>query len=172
MNWTDAMSTAIEVSIAIAGFAGIATGLVSRRRAWTVTDRLRLQMLLTASAAAMVMGALPFVLFDAGLEDLVWRIGTGLQLVWLVVILFFRAPQRRRFAAASAELPEDERQTFPVAKVSAVMVPIWVVIAILNVAWLDAFWPYLMGVAFQMTIAFSAFIELVSLEFREPDKGA
>ena len=171
MNWTDAMSTAIEVSIAIAGFAGIAMGLVSRQRAWTVTDRIRLQMLLRASAAAMLMGLLPFVLVDAGLEHLVWRIGSGLQLAWLLVIMVFRGPQRRRFAAANANLDADARPVFPVAKVSIVMVPAWVVLAILNVAWLDAFWPYLLGVGFQMTIAFTAFIELVSLEFREPNDG-
>ncbi len=171
MNWTDAMSTAIEVSIAIAGFAGIATGLVSRRRAWTVTDRIRLQMLLTASAAAMLMGMLPFILVDAGLEHLVWRIGSGLQLAWMLVIMIFRGPQRRRFVAMNEKLDANERQGFPVAKVSAVMVPTWAVVAILNVAWLDAFWPYLLGVAFQMTVAFAAFIELVSIEFREPNDG-
>ena len=163
MNWADAMGTSIEVAVAIAGFAGIAMGLISRGREWTVVDRIRLQMLLTASAAAMLMGTLPFVLVDAGLEDLVWRIGSGLQLAWMVVIFSIRAPQRRRFAANATE-----SETFPVAKVAMFMVPSWVVVAVLNVAWLDAFWPYLLGVAFQLTIAFTAFIELVSLEYKEP----
>ena len=169
MNWTDAMGTAIEVSIAIAGFAGIAMGLIARRRAWTVLDRIRLQMLLTASAAAMLMGTLPFVLVDAGVDAFVWRIGSGVQLAWIGVIFTIRAPQRRRFAEYAAASNQEER--FPVANVSRVMVPTWVVLALLNVVWLGAFWPYLLGVVFQMTVAFAAFVELVSVDFRETENG-
>ena len=100
MNWPNALNGCIEVSIVIAGFAGVVAAF--NRRAdgtWTATDQLLLEMLLTASAISCTFSFLPFVLLDVMDESLAWRTGSALQISWIFGIAVFRSRQARRKGA-------------------------------------------------------------------------
>ena len=86
MYWESALSSSIEVAIAIAGFSGI-IAVFGRRdgESWNVSDKLTLQILLTASASSGLFSYLPFILLEAELEPaLVWRLGSAMQIVWFI----------------------------------------------------------------------------------------
>ena len=153
MIWMDVLASAIEVAIAIAGFAGIVTRLASRsRRGIRPDDRMRFNMLLTASAAALVMCFAPFLVRDAGLaEETMWRFGSALQGLWFCCVPLFRLRQIRTMGLSTT--PIGRGQVLGVVGLA-------VTAAVANVFWLGQAWPYLLVVCLQLIIAFSAFAQL------------
>jgi hypothetical protein len=152
MYWSDALSSAIEVAVAIAGFSGIVAA-VGRRGAgeWTPADQLRLRMLLTASGVAGAFAFLPFILLDTGLDpSLVWRAGSATQGVWLLGIPLYRRSQASRMNTTLA---------FPTVFLAVRLAAIGVLL--LNTAYLAAAWPYVVGVIVQLSVAFMTFVQLL-----------
>ncbi len=155
LHWDTALSAAIEVSIAIAGFSGIVAAVGHRSDGrWNANDQLRLQVLLTASGAAGTFAFLPFVLLDAALDPkLVWRIGSGAQFVWIVGVATFRIRQANQMGAVFFDIVS-----------SRILAPVQLVMLSLlamNTVWLGASWPYLAGVLGQLAVAFFAFVRLL-----------
>jgi hypothetical protein len=152
--WESALSSSIEVAIAIAGFSGI-IAVFGRKpgESWPVEDILQLQMLLTASAVAGLFSFLPFVLVETQIEDqLVWKAGSGLQILWLVTISIFRLRQVT-IAGASAAVG-----------MTKVLVPFFVITLILQIANVSIYasaWVYVLGVIFQLSVGFAAFVTLI-----------
>ena len=152
MYWSEALSSAIEVAIAIAGFSGIVAA-VGRRGAgeWTPADQLRLRMLLTASGVSGAFAFLPFILLDTGLDpSLVWRVGSATQGVWFVAISLYRRSQAIRMGA-----------TFPLPIVFLAVYLSVIGALLLNAAYLAAPWPYVVGVIVQLYVAFMTFVQLL-----------
>lgn len=153
MYWSEALSSAIEVAIAIAGFSGIVAA-VGRRGAgeWTPADQLRLRMLLTASGVSGAFAFFPFILLDTGLDpSLVWRVGSATQSVWLVAIRFYRRRQAIRMGATF----EAPHTLFLVVYLATIGV------LVLNAAVLAQPWPYVVGVVYQLSVAFMTFVQLL-----------
>ncbi len=152
--WESALSSAIEVSIAIAGFSGI-IAVFGRRNVegWGIEEKLRMQILLTASAAAGLFSFLPFVLFEGGLEaEASWRIGSGTQCIWLLGISIYRSRQASIAGASS------------VVGIGNFMFPIFITNLLgqlVNTAIVAEAWLYLVGVLFQVTVGFTAFTTLL-----------
>ena len=152
MNWENALGGAIEVSIAIAGFAGIVAAFNRRSEgAWAATDQMLLEMLLASSVAACAFAFLPFVLLDALDDHAAWRIGSGLQVLWLIGITVFRTRQSRR---TGAEYFKSARFAAPLGLPAMLLL-------IGNATMWGTSWPYVVGVLFLIAVGFSAFITLL-----------
>jgi len=82
MNADSFLSSAVEVAIGIAGFAGIVAAIRHRDpSSWADKDRLLLRILLVASAIAVVFAWLPAVLHEAGIRShALWQISSLLFL--------------------------------------------------------------------------------------------
>ena len=159
-NWSEALASAIEVAIAIAGFSGIVAA-VGRRGAgsWTPDDQLRLRVLLTASGVAGIFAFLPFIILDTGLDPrLFWRLGTGAQVAWSVAITLHRRRQAARMGAALYA---------PLPALLAFYLPALGVL-VFNTAVLGAAWPYVLGVLMQLSVAFITFARLLLDSWRPP----
>ncbi len=154
MNWESALAGGIEVSIAIAGFAGVVAAFNRREDGtWTATDQLLLEMLLTGSAISCAFSFLPFVLLDVLDENVAWRTGSALQVFWIFGISIFRSRQARRKGAdyvGSASV----RFMAPVMLVALVLLTA-------NIAIWGAAWPYVVGVLALITTGFNAFVRLL-----------
>ncbi|MBW2292906.1 MAG: hypothetical protein JRG89_19555 [Deltaproteobacteria bacterium] len=153
MYWNDALGAAIEVSIAMVGFAGIVAA-VGRRGAgdWNPLDQLRLRILLTAGGVAGAFAFFPFVLLDTGLApELCWRIGTGVMALWFIGIRIYRQRQATRMGLTPF---------MPLPFFLIVHLPIIMALAI-NTIWLGDSWPYVLGVVLQLFTAFITFVRLL-----------
>jgi hypothetical protein len=96
------LSSVVEVAIGMAGFAGIVAAIRQRDIArWPREQRLLLQMLFAASAAAIAFALLPTLLDEAELpRSTLWRVVSGSLAVWFASIGAFRFNQARRSAVA------------------------------------------------------------------------
>jgi hypothetical protein len=161
--WEQALGGSIEVAIAIAGFSGIVAVFGQRReRVWRAADQLRLRVLLTASAVSLFFSILPFVALDSGLsEALFWHFGSGAQAVWLISIALYRIRQASLLGVAQII------QT----KASIPLMILVCLAQIANAAFYGVSWLYVVGVIFQLFVAFSSFTGLL-LDLWEDDEEA
>ena len=148
------LSSAIEVAIGIAGFAGIAAAIRQRDvAAWEPRHRLLLQMLFGASAAAIVLGFLPALLAEASVEPpTLWRIGSATVLVWVLGIGVFRIRQARSHEVSALR----DLAGWPTTVVSFLVTALQVLNLVLAVPW-----PYLVGVIGILANGFIFFLRLL-----------
>jgi len=151
--WEQALGGSIEVAIAIAGFSGIIAVFGRRREGvWRAADQLRLRILLTASAVSLFFSFLPFVALDSGLsEALFWRLGSGAQAVWLISIALYRLKQASLSGVAQAMH----------AKMFIPLMILVLIAQITNATFYGVSWLYVVGVIFQLLVAFSSFTGLL-----------
>ena len=156
--WETALSSAIQVAIAIAGFSGIVAAL-DRRAAghWTESDQLALRMLLTASSTTLIFAFLPFVLIDLVSSQLTWRACSGLFFIYLVGITVLR----RRQAQGTWPLRVGRWQFLA-------MQSIVVLVLLANTVWFASPSVYLFAVVWGLLVAFLAFITLLLESWRPP----
>ena len=154
MNWSEALSAAIEVGIAIVGFSGIIAAIGRRSVGdWTATDQLLLRILLTSSSAAIVFAFLPFIILDTGLDPvLFWKIGSGAQFAWILGIVLFRNNEAGKIGASlKAYSPWISFFIF---------LPV-LVLLLVNMSILGAPWPYVIGVCLSLFTAVRTFVRLL-----------
>ena len=160
MYWDTALSAAVEVAIAIAGFSGIVAAFSQRNPgSWTAAAQLRLRVLLTSSAFAGLFAFLPFILFEAGLDASVcWRVGSAAQAAFFVGIFAYRLRQ------ASLTGTSDAIRAY---RAMPVFIAVVLTLQVVNVAYVAQSWIYILGVIFQLFVAFSAFVALLLDSWRE-----
>ncbi|MDA1075902.1 MAG: hypothetical protein O3A63_14225 [Proteobacteria bacterium] len=152
MNAESYLSSVIEVAIGIAGFAGIVAAIRQRRLStWPDEQRIMLQVLFFASAAAIFFGLFPAVLAEAGLTDaVIWTVCSCALIAWLILAIAFRAQQAR---AAGV------RMTLPglilVLAVGALGLQIY------NITGPRVAWPYMAGVSALLVNGFTMFLLLL-----------
>lgn len=146
------LSAVIDIAIGVAGFAGIVAAIRQRRLStWPAEQLILLQILFTASAAAIAFGLLPSFLVEVGIaEHLVWKTGSVAIFCWIVGAVWFRARQSRKHGV---------RQQIP--KYILVFGSIALVLQIYNIAVLGEAWPYLFGITIILVNGFSVFLILV-----------
>jgi hypothetical protein len=159
--WQEALSGSMEVAIAIAGFSGIVAVFGRRSDGLLRTvDQLRLHVLLTASAIALLLSIAPFIVLDTGVsESLFWRVGSGIQGTWIVSISTYRF-QQARVAGVSSVMS---------MRVLAPMVLIVFLAQVANAAFYGLSWMYVIGVVFQLFVAFIAFSSLLLDRWRDEE---
>lgn len=144
-------ASAVEVAIAIAGFAGIVAAIRHRDISrWAHEEQILLRMLLTASGMSISFALLPAVLAEAHLpEPTIWRIGSASLLVWQIGIWVHRSRQLRAVGTARA---------------TPMVLRAWVLVAVvlqaLNIE-LGTSWPYLLGIFSILLNAFTFFLILL-----------
>src|SRR5438270_13025222 len=98
MNPSEALSTAAQVAVTLAGFAGIV--VVFRPESvhrWSALDKFRLQLLLTNSALPLVDALFGLLLlsFDP-LPVHIWRICSAVGFAAQILVIVFTGNPRRR----------------------------------------------------------------------------
>jgi len=146
----------------MAGFAGIIAAIRQRDiRRWPPVQRLLLQMLFAASAAAIAFALLPTLLAEAQVpRSTLWRIGSGSLVIWYVTIGAFRFNQARRNAVS-----------FPFPGPFVAWVGLLILLQALNLA-LAVSWPYLVGLLGILVNGFIFFLRLLLGDVEERDGAA
>ena len=152
MNAESFLSSIVEIGIGIAGFAGIIAAIRAQRlTSWPTEQRLRLQILFFASAAAIMFALLPAFLIETGLpEAAVWRTGSAGMILWLVLAIGFRYRQ-----ASQAGV------NMPIPRVMVMLAATSLVLQVYNIAVPATAWPYLFGVTMLIINGFSMFLLLL-----------
>jgi hypothetical protein len=162
MYWEQALSGSIEVSIAIAGFSGIIAVFGQRGSTWQTADQLRLRILLTASAMALFFSMFPFVLLDSGIDQRTfWRVGSALQAFWFISIVAYRLRQATLAGVTEA---------VGLSTLALVVILLFTLLQIFNAICFALPWLYVVGVMFQIFVAFSAFASLLLELWDEEDE--
>ena len=159
MYWDSALSTAAEVGIGIAGFSAIFAA-VSRRdpERWGSNQQIAFNVLLVASGAAIFACLMPFLLLSAGLSGgTPWAITSAVYGPWLIWIVTVRLRQQRQAGISLSWV-------VPVSYLSGAIVTV-------NVFYPTAPWPYLIGVYWQLFVAFRSFLILMRGTVRAEDAG-
>jgi len=164
MTWDSALGSVIEVAISLAGFSGIVAA-VGRRGAgqWTITDQVRLQILLTASGAVLLFAFLPFVLIDLMDPALVWRVVSGLMALWICAIVIYRYRQASREGIAKAD---------GVPLFAGLSQFTNVLLLVANTVWFASPPLYLIALLWNTAIAFMAFVSLLMDSWRQAPGAA
>ena len=152
MNAASFLSSIIDIAIGVAGFAGIVAAVRQRRLShWPIEQLLLLQILFTATAAAIVYALLPSFLVETGVsESLVWKISSAALLCWIVGAIAFRMKQSRKYEVA-----------MPIPMHIRVLAAISFALQIYNIAGVGQSWPYLIGIMTILMNGFSVFLILV-----------
>jgi len=162
MEPSEALSTAAQIAVALAGFAGVV--VVFRHESvhdWTPIDKFRLRLLLTNSILPLAFCVIGLLLLTiqptpAG----IWRwcssaaVVTGLPLA----ITTFRSyrqldPQQLRSALAAG----SPLYVFSILGTGAMLLQVF------NIAILNAFWPFFTGIAVHLLAAMVQFARLILL---------
>lgn len=155
------LSTAAEVAIGLAGFAGIIAAVrQGRLSSWPLRHRVLIRALFGACAAAVTFALLPSLMVEARIPtDLVWRVGSAMLGGLFILAAAFRIQQYRG---------QGGEQPLPRSLVA------WVgCISILQLAnvGLATVWIYLLGVYTLLINGFSVFMTLL-LEDVAHDDGS
>jgi len=149
------LASVVEVAIGVAGFAGIiATVRQGRIARWPHEPRILIEMLLTASASAIVFALLPTVFTEADIsEPDTWRVGSLCILVWQ---LFFAVFRTRQFKASGVR---TRAPLWLLAWVSLI-----VICQAVNI-FLCVSWLYLIGVFGILGNGFMFFVHLLFMDW-------
>ena len=152
MNAASFLSAVIDIAIGVAGFAGIVAAVRQRQLDhWSKEQLVLLQILFTATAAAIVCGLLPSFLVEVGLrESTVWKVASGALICWIVGAVSFRIHQSKVLGVP-----------MPIPRHVSIWGAISIVLQIYNVAGEGRSWPYLFGIMGLLMNGFSVFLILV-----------
>jgi hypothetical protein len=156
----EALSTAAQVAVALAGFAGVVVVFRSGSvHEWSPIDKLRLRLLLSNSILPLLLCMIGLLLLTirpapAG----IWRWCSGFA---FVLFLLFAVTMTNIFRRL--DLPQIPREhatrfvfyLFGSAGIAAALLQLY------NVAFLGAFWPFFTGIVFQIITAMFQFGRII-----------
>jgi hypothetical protein len=150
MTGADTLAALAQVSVTLAGFAGIGVALGRRDQGeFTPADLLGLGALLRPSLAAAAWAFVPLVLDSAAVpEPRIWMLSSAGYMVFVVgMVAFFVVPQVRR-----AGVP-----------IGGALVSTSVCAGLLaaNTIWLREAWPHLTVLVLSLVISVFGFVSLV-----------
>src|ERR1044071_1167450 len=155
-----ALGIAAQIAVALAGFSGVVTAFRSQSvHEWEPVDKLRLRLLLINSVLPLA-----FCLFALALLAIkpvplqIWRWCSG---VLLAGIIPFLDNARRQFSSlASAELRSGQANR-GVFVFFAGLGSLSLLLQLYNVAVLDAFWAFFVGIAVPLLAALFQFMLMI-----------
>ncbi len=163
MDPAEALSTAAQVAITLAGFTGVVAAFGARGAGqWTPLDRFRLRLMLASSGYPTIMALVGLLFLNTALPAaLSWRILSGLAAAMLIAVNLLNVPLFRQFVSgALGNASRGSRWTF---FVSSVLGNVTLLILILNAAWLSAFWPFFFAIIVGICLAMLQFVRLITL---------
>lgn len=151
MNADSFLSSAVEVEIGLAGFAGIVAAIRHRHlNSWAAQDRLLLRILLVASAMSVVFAWLPALLSEAGINaPTLWQISSLVLFVWQISAWVYRGQQAR-----------DLHLDRVLPKLAIIWNAAFLLLQLANL-YLGLPWPFLLGVANILANALIVFLVLL-----------
>jgi hypothetical protein len=157
----EALSTAAQIAVALAGFAGVV--VVFRRESvheWSPIDKFRLRLLLMNSVlplALCMLGLLFLTIKPLPLD--IWKWCSGFAFVVFVLFAITSMTIFRRLDLR--ELQSYGRATHFVFYLFGVVGTAVMVLQLYNVIILGVFWPFFTGIVFQLVAAMFQFMRII-----------
>ena len=160
MDPNEALLTIAEIAIATIGFAGIMSALrPSSSHSADAMHRLRLRLMVEASASVMIFAFLPFVLQVLVDSERIWTFGSGILAVTSPLLVGSIYVRQRRLFGSGLIRETLLFDTFVVA--SAIVVEVALIVNCLGWFFEPRFAAYLMGVLFPLAVAVAMFIRAI-----------
>ncbi len=157
----EALSTAAQIAVALAGFAGVV--VVFRRESvhdWSTVDKFRLRLLLMNSVLplALCMLGLLFLTIKPPPVD-IWKLCSGFA---FVVSVLFAVTSITTFRHLDLRgLQSYGRATHFVFCLFGTLGSAVTLLQLYNVISLGMFWPFFTGIVFQLTAAMFQFMRII-----------
>jgi len=156
----EALLTIAEIAIATIGFAGIMSALrPSSSHSADAMHRLRLRLMVEASASVMIFAFLPFVLQVLVDSERIWTFGSGILAVTSPLLVGSIYVRQRRLFGSGLIRETLLFDTFVVA--SAIVVEVALIVNCLGWFFEPRFAAYLLGVLFPLAVAVAMFIRAI-----------
>jgi hypothetical protein len=158
----EALGTAAQIAVALAGFAGVV--VVFRRESvhdWTPVDKFRLRLLLINSIlplALCVIGLLLLTITPALTGT--WRWCSG---VALVILFPFAITTAKSFRRLGTQQLRRQRAAGPPFYLFATLGTGATLLQLYNIAILNAFWPFFTGIVVYLLAAMVQFARIILL---------
>ena len=160
MDPNEALLTIAEIAIATIGFAGIMSALrPSSSQSADAMHRLRLRLMVEASASVMVFAFLPFVLLGVVDSEKVWALGSGILAITSPLLVGSIYVRQRRLFGTSLIRETVLFDTF--VMVTAALVEIALIVNCFGALFESHFAAYLLGVLFPLAVAVAMFIRAI-----------
>jgi hypothetical protein len=161
MQPTEALTTAAQLAVALAGFAGVVVAFRSRSvHEWSRIDRFRLQILLTNSATPFALSLFAMVLLSTNIDPTtVWCLCSVFTFAVLVGIGASYYTAFRRFAPREFRASGGKAWIMRAGGLVAVVVTL---LQLYNAIRLQSFWPFFVAIATLLIFAMLQFVLLVS----------
>ena len=145
------LTTAAEISIAIAGFSGIVVAVAPGHLAELPTAaKSILSTLLLVTASTFAYAFVPLLILSADVqEESAWPVSSLLHTIYLVTVIAYRMNQSRR--TSRDDRPSGSFYLFPVFVATALT------LQVVNMLWLHAAWPYLVAIVVMNLSGFFVF---------------
>jgi len=161
MEPSEALSTAAQVAVALAGFAGVV--VVFRRKSvhdWSTLDKFRLQLLLANSVLplGLCMIALLLLTIEPALTG-VWSWCSGVAFVVFVPFAITTMMASRRFGLKRLQGAPANFIFYLFAALGTAAT----LLQLYNAALLGAFWPFFAGITLQLVAAMFQFARMILL---------
>lgn len=156
----EALLAIAEISIATIGFAGIMSALrPSASDSADAMHRLRLRLMVEASASVMIFAFLPFILSGLVDGDRIWILGSGILAITSPLLVSSIYVRQRQLFGSSLIRETLLFDTFVVA--SAILVEIALITNCFSAFFDPRFAAYLLGVLFPLGVAVAMFIRAI-----------
>jgi drug/metabolite transporter (DMT)-like permease len=158
----EALSTAAQIAVALAGFAGVV--VVFRRESvheWSPLDKFRLRLLLTNSILPLAFCMIGLLLLTIKPEPAgIWRWCSGAA---IVIIFPFAMTTTKRFRRLDPQQLKSAHVNWFTFYLSGVLGTGATLLQLYNVAILSAFWPFFTGIVVQILAAMVQFARIILL---------
>jgi len=156
----EALLAIAEISIATIGFAGIMSALrPSSSYSADAMHRLRLRLMVEASASVMVFAFLPFVLSGLVDGDQIWTFGSGIIAITSPLLVGSIYVRQQRLFGSGLIRETMLFDTFVV--ISAMVVEAALIANCFGILFEPRFSAYLLGVLFPLGVAVAMFIRAI-----------
>src|SRR3954469_4036579 len=160
MEPSEALSTAAQVAVTLAGFAGVV--VVFRKESvheWSPMNKFRLRLLLANSLLPLAFCMVGMLLLSIKPTPLwIWRGASGFAIACQIPIAAMMP--RRGFAGGPVKITGSTRFVFyPLAGLGA----LGVLLQVYNVAMLNVFWAFYAPIVFQILTATVQFVRIIVL---------
>jgi hypothetical protein len=169
MQPSEALSTAAQVSVTLAGFAGIVVVFrTGRLHEWSGLDKLRLRILLTNSILPLGLSLIAMLFLSTNLSaGVIWRISSGLTAIMQLLIGASYSRAFRALPTAEATRTPGAGWTFYIGAIIGSCVALF---QVYNIVWAGAFWPFFLGVVLLIFAAITQFVRMLFV--KEPHDDA
>jgi len=162
MEPSEALSTAAQIAVALAGFAGVV--VVFRRESvhdWSPIDKFRLRLLLINSILPLALCMIGLLLLTikpapAG----IWRWCSGLG---VVILLPFAITTSRSFRRLDPQQLQSALATGFTLYLFSILGAGSMLLQFFNIAILNAFWPFFTGIVVHLLAAMLQFARIILL---------